>query len=106
MKYLKSYEVYAQDMMAIPTNISDNMVQIKEKLQPYYDYIKKRNLLFKNVSMIDYEQIDKYYGFSFLAFYTKIYILTDKKDIFILVNEQLIPMTSTSEIIKILESEA
>ena len=78
MKYLKSYEVYAQDMMAIPTNISDNMVQIKEKLQPYYDYIKKRNLLFKNVSMIDYEQIDKYYGFSFLAFYTKIYILTDR----------------------------
>lgn len=127
MKYLKSYEVHAQDMMSIPTSvknknikyssnnvqdvmsiptsINDKMIQYETKLNPYYNFIKALRGI-SNLTPITYEQVDNLYGFSFIAYYNKVMILTDKISVNVLINEQLIPITKPLEIIKIIESEA
>lgn len=126
MTYLKKFEVFAQDMMSIPTKIkpkgftigkndaqdmmslsttiTDKMLEYEKLLQPYYNYIKKIKWISK-LSPITYEQVDELFGFSFIINYNKIMILTDKISVYILINEQLIPLMNPSEIIKIIESE-
>jgi hypothetical protein len=121
MKYLTTYELFnAQDIMSMPTSISKLSVQpeihadgiptnitdnFKNKLMPYYMYIKTLKGV-TDLTPITYEHMDNYFGFSFTANYNEIFILTDKKDVFILINEQLIPIASPKEIIKIIESES
>lgn len=104
MKYLKSYETHAQDMMSIPTSINNKMIQYETKLNPYYNFIKALRGI-SNLTPITYEQVDNLYGFSFIAYYNKVMILTDKISVNVLINEQLIPITKPLEIIKIIESE-
>ncbi|NPV13284.1 MAG: hypothetical protein HPY57_16105 [Ignavibacteria bacterium] len=127
MKYLKKIEAFAQDMMSIstsikpnsfttgknnaqnmmsiPTTITDKMALYEKLLQPYYVYLKTIKGI-SNLSPITYEQVDDFFGFSFIVNYNKIMILTDKISVYILINEQFIPITKPLEIIKIIESEA
>jgi hypothetical protein len=107
-----------QDMMSIPTSIkkgnsydedpNNNYISL---LQPYYDQIKsftmaKNGLGIKDISQITHEILDKYVGFSFVTHYTKVMIVSDKKQVFMLINQELIPLEGPGEIIKIIESEA
>lgn len=113
MNYLVTFEKYnVQDMMTIPTTISkgnsyeeDTNTDYVDSLQPYYDFIKSLTGI-KDCTQITYEQLDDYIGFSFVAYYVKVMILSDKKEVHILINNELLPLTSPQEIMKILESEA
>lgn len=112
MTHLKTYELFnVQDIMSIPTSITGGNVYIKTPkneyittLQPYYDYIKTLTTI-KDLSDIIYEKIENYVGFSFILLYMKIMILSDKKNVHILINDSLIPLDNTDEILKIIESE-
>lgn len=124
MKYLTTYELFnAQDIMSIPTSVTKpvlkpivdttgsmgiekvNVDAFKNKLTPYYEYIKKLRGV-TDLTPITYEHMDNYFGFSFTANYNEIMILTDKKDVYILINDQLIPLVNPLEIIKIIQSES
>lgn len=94
-----------QDMTTIPTSITDKTSEYEKKLKPFYDNVKSLRGI-KGLTPICYEQIENLIGFSFVAYYNKVMILTDKKDVSILINEQLIPIVNPLEIIKIIESEA
>ena len=135
MKYLKKYEEYnvqdimsyptsiqktdiyskepnVQDMMTIPTQITkqgnkyeDVFTDFVPSLQPFYEFIRSLRGI-KDLTNITYEQLDNYAGFSFVAYYARIMILSDKKDVYILISGSLIPIDEPTEIIKILENEA
>jgi len=136
MKYLIKYEKYVQDIMSIPTSISKDYKNVAKKynaqdtmsiptsitkgnlyqdddsdndyikiLQPYYDYLKSLTGI-KDLTEITHEQLDKYVGFSFVAYYLKVMIVSDREQVHMLVNNELIPLEEPKEIIKILESEA
>jgi len=94
-----------QDTSSISTTITDKMINYEKKLDLYYKYIKTLKGI-SNLSPITYEQVDDFFGFSFVANYNKIMILTDKVSVYILINEQLMPITNPLEIVKIIESEA
>jgi hypothetical protein len=110
---IKKFEDYnVQDMMSIPTSITrgneyteDPLGDYTTSLQPYYDFIKSLTGI-KDLSQITHEQLDQYVGFSFVAYYLKVMILSDKNNVHMLINKDLIPLESPNEIIKILESEA
>lgn len=106
---IKKFEEYnVQDMMSIPTSITKGQEPDSgyiQSLQPYYDFIKALTGI-KDLSQITYEQVDQYTGFSFVAYFIKVMILSDKENVHMLINKDLIPLEEPSEIIKILESEA
>jgi hypothetical protein len=105
MKIKYSDKEQAQDTMSIPTSITDKTSEFEKKLQPYYNHVKSLRGI-KGLTPICYEELDNMVGFSFIAYYNKVMILTNKKDVSILINEQLIPIVNPLEIVKILESEA
>ncbi len=108
----------AQDMMSIPTSIKNGNTYDEDPnrdyvtiLQPYYTHIKSltsvsSGLGIKDISQITHEKLDKYVGFSFVALYSKIMIVSDKDKVYMLINQELIPLEDPGEIIKIIESEA
>lgn len=106
-----SKEPNVQDMMTIKTNITNGNEYVEDPnndftiiLQPYYDFIKTLTGI-KDLSQITYEKLDDYVGFSFVAYYIKVMILSDKENVHILINNDLIPLENPEEILKILESE-
>lgn len=113
MIHLKKYEEFnVQDIMSIPTSITRGNEYFKntdddfiEILQPYYNVIKSSKVI-KDLSPITYEILDNYVGFSFIVYYTKVMILSDKEKAYILINNNLIPLKNTVEMAKILENEA
>jgi len=108
MKYLTTFENYnVQDMMSIPTSITKNDPDTDyiKTLKPYYDFMRTLTGI-KELTDITYEQLDQYVGFSFVAYYMKVMILSDKKTVHILINNELLPLEEPKEILKILESEA
>ena len=108
MKYLTTFENYnIQDMMSIPTSITKNDTDTDyiKSLKPYYDFMRTLTGV-KNLTDITHEQLDQYVGFSFVAYYMKVMILSDKETVHILINNELLPLDEPKEILKILESEA
>jgi hypothetical protein len=114
MVTIKRFEQYnAQDMMTIPTMVTKNINNVSEtdpltkysnKLLPYYNQV--RTLIdIKDISQITKEQIDKYIGFSFTLYFTRIFIVTDMNKNYILINKNLIPLENPNEIKKIIEGE-
>jgi hypothetical protein len=112
MIHLKRFETFnIQDMMTIPTSItkgnqytkdsSNNFIQL---LQPYYNYIKSLTII-TDLTQITFEKLDNYVGFSFIMYYNKIMILSDKKQVHILINNSLILLKDPNEMSKIIESE-
>jgi len=93
-----------QDMMSIPTNITKMEDEYTELLKPYYDYMKTVTTI-KDLSNITFEKMDEYVGFSFVVYYMKVMILSDKSGVYILINGDLIPMNEPLEITDILENE-
>ena len=113
MKHLKKFEEYnVQDMMSIPTAITKGNEYDEEpnsdfinELKPYYDFIKSLTGI-KDLTQITYEQLEHFVGFSFVAYYIKVMILSDKEKVHMLINNELLPLDDPEEILKILESEA
>jgi len=110
---ITKFEQYnAQDMMSIPTSITkgkDPLANYITKLKPYYDYVKAEmgfDPTIKDISQITDDEIDSYIGFSFIAYYAKVYIVTDLTDVSVLINKQLIPLEGPSEIMKIIDAES
>jgi len=105
----EKYTMNAQDMMSIPTSVTkgkDPLADYMTMLKPYYDYVKSASLIGKkDLTQITDEEIDDYIGFSFIAYYMKIMIVTDLSNVCVLINNQLIPMDNPAELQKILDSE-
>jgi hypothetical protein len=112
MIYLQTYEKFnVQDIMSYPTSIKNGNIYIEDDtkdyiktLQPYYNHIKTLTNI-SDLTDITHEVLDDYIGFSFIMFYMKIMILSDKHTVHILINESLIPLDDTTEMLKIIESE-
>lgn len=107
MKYLLRYENYnVQDMMSIPTNITngDMFSDYIPTLKPYYDYMISLTGM-KQLTNITDEEVDDYVGFSFINNYQRVMILSDKEKVYMLINKELIPLDQPNEIIEIMNSE-
>ena len=107
MRYLLKYENYnVQDMMSIPTIITkdDSFSDYIPTLKSYYDFIKSLTGI-KDLTQITDEEVDNYVGFSFVAYYQKIMILSDTEKVYVLINNELIKLEEPKEILKIIESE-
>lgn len=103
-KYYIKRNDNVQDTSSISTPVTDKMFIYENKLQPYYDYIRKIKGIY-NLSPITYEEVEKLIGFSFLADNNKVMILTDGESIYLLIKDQVIPVSNPIEMMDVIISE-
>ena len=100
---MSAESVNVQDIMSFPTYLK-KFELFRDKVFYYYEEIKKIKEI-SYISPILNEKIDNLIGFSFLVFNEKIFIMTDMKNVYMLINKHLIPLNKTDNLFNIIQNE-
>ena len=93
-----------RDMMSTPTSVIKTDDEIITLLKPFYDFMITITEI-SDLTEITHEELDEYVGFSFIVYYMKVMILSDKDKVFMLIDGDLIPINEPKDILDIIEKE-